>query len=132
MVGMVTSTALIWSCALGFFVHMNREVKYESMHDARCILERNNGVLRFSFVFVDSFLTITDYKLVRRQQQTHTDFYVTLLGSHTTKGDVRINKYIENGKEGRVELALPETSFDPSKDEFYYQSDGKTYRIPVQ
>lgn len=122
---------LLLGYAFSSFIHMNRKIKYESLYDPQCSFEEKSRSLYFSFVFVDSFLSITDYELIQKKEGDRTHFYITLIGRNVANPkDIILEKDIQK-KGGRIEVLIPQTSFDARKDEFYYKVNGKTYRINV-
>ncbi len=131
MVMTIISIALVLGFAPGFFIHMDREIKYESLYDLRCVFEGRDASLRFSFVFVDSFLSITHYKLTQRKEGDRINFYVTFAGRNLSNPkDVPVNKNIRN-KDGRIEVSILGTAFNPVKDELYYKAGTKVHRLQI-
>ncbi len=124
-----TISILGWT--VNSFLHMNREVKYESLYNPQCIFDESKKTLYFSFVFVDSFLTITSYKLTQKHEGDRVLFFITLAGKNASKPeDVIVNKNIRK-KDGRIEVIIPGVSYNPTKDEFAYKVGPKIYRIQI-
>ena len=130
----VLVTALIMAtlgCATDYFIHMSREVTYGSMYDPQCVFYENKKSLRLSFVFINSFLSITDYRLIQKEEGDRVRFFITLIGRNLSEPErIIVNKDIQI-RNGRTEVVIPESAYNPLKDEFYYKNGRRIHRLQV-
>lgn len=117
-------------CGAGF-PYKRMTVDYRNLYDTKCYFKADEKTINFSFIFVNSYLTIIDYKLVEKRKDGTKEYFLTLIGKYFKKiEDAPTNSNIKRIN-GRFELILKVDLFDIEKDKWFYKDNTTQYQIKV-